>query len=251
MVLICNSYIHFILKRFLPAFLFLFFFSAARAQMYNPAYFYSAAMQLKKNNKFLEALAAFNQSVSLDNKFDSAYFEMGNVYLQLQQDDNAIASYKKAVAVNPKYTDAFVALGKVYRYARQNFDSVIFYNRAALKVDTASKEAFYSMAWAYNAKQDYDKAIAHAVKALEIDNKYRAAYGELGHAYRASKKFADGVEQFKKNLSVSVVDVAMLYLGFCYTEVNNKEAALQLYEELKKINEKMAATLKKKIDAML
>ena len=94
------------------------------------------------------------------------------------------------------------------------------------------------------------KAIPYAVKALEIDNNYRPAYGELGHAYRASKKFAECVEQLKKNLAVSVVDIAYLYSGFAYTELNNKEAALQQYEELKKINEKMAAALKKKIDAM-
>lgn len=238
------------LKRLLPVLAFLFFFLASSAQMYNPAYFYKSGIELKKNNKFPEALAAFTQAISLDKNFDSAYFEMGNIYLQVQKDDDAIYSYKKAVAANPRYTEAFLALGKFYRYARQNFDSVLFYNRAAIKVDSASKEAYYSLSWAYNAKQEYDKAIPNAIKALEIDNKYRPAYGELGHAYRASKKFAEAIEQFKKNLAVSVVDLAILYSGFSYTELNNKEGALQQYEDLKKINEKMAASLKKKIDTM-
>ncbi|MBK9532248.1 MAG: hypothetical protein IPO42_10735 [Chitinophagaceae bacterium] len=42
----------------------------------------------------------------------------------------------------------------------------------------------------------------------------------------------------------------MLYSGYAYTELNNKEAALEHYEALKKINERMANNLKKKIDAM-
>jgi tetratricopeptide (TPR) repeat protein len=238
------------LKQFLPVLIFLFFFSAATAQMYTAAGFYRSGMEYKNNNKFPEALTAFDKAVSLRKNFDSAYVEMGNIYLLSGDVDNGISNFKKALAINPKYTGALIAMGKIYRDSRQNFDSAIIYYGAAAKIDSTNKETFYALAWTYNAKQEYDKAIPNAVKALEIDNEYRPAYGELGHAYHASKKFAEGIEQFKKNLAVSVVDVAMLYSGFCYTELNNKEGALQQYEELKKVNERMAASLKKKIDAM-
>jgi tetratricopeptide (TPR) repeat protein len=151
---------------------------------------------------------------------------------------------------NQRYTDALIAMGKIYRDQKQNFDSaLIFYNKAA-QTDSTKKEVFYALAWVHNAKKEYEAAIPYAIKALEIDNGYRPAYGELGHAYRASKKYAEAIEQFKKNLAVSVVDVAILYSGFCYTELNNKEAALEQYEALKKLNERMAGSLKKKIDTM-
>ena len=238
------------LKQFLPGFIFLLSFSAANAQMYNAAYFYKSGIENKKNNKFPEALTDFTKAVSLKKNFDSAYVEMGNIYLNSNNAANSIINFKKALAINPKYTEAIAGMGRTYKNLKQNLDSGLFYYNAAVKLDSRNKEIFYELAWIYNAKKVYDTAIQYAVKALEIDNTYRAAYGELGHAYNASKQYAAAIEQFKKTLAVSVVDLALLYSGFCYTELHNKEAALQQYEDLKKVNEKMAVALKRKIDAM-
>jgi tetratricopeptide (TPR) repeat protein len=238
------------LKRFLPVLISLLVFSAVNAQKDNAAAFYRSGINFKNNSKYPEALAAFDKAVTLNKKMDSAYVEMADIYIRSGNVDNSISNYKKALAVNPGYTGALIAMGKIYRDTRQNFDSALIYYGAAVKLDSTNKETLYALAWTHNVKKEYEKAIPYAVKALEIDNTYRPAYGELGHAYHASKKFTEAIEQFKKNLAISVVDVAYLYIGFCYTELNDKEAALQQYEELKKINEKMASSLKRKIDSM-
>ncbi|MEP7238267.1 MAG: tetratricopeptide repeat protein [Ferruginibacter sp.] len=238
------------MKQILPVLLFLLFFSAAEAQVNNAAFYYRSGIQLRNENKFPEALAAFNKAVSLNSKFDSAYVELGNIYSKSGNIDPAISNYKKALAINPKYVDALIGIGKLYRDAKHDFDSTLIYYHAAARLDSTTIEIFYGLAWTYNARKDYDSAIFYGVKALKIDNNYRPAYGELGHAYRSSKKYAECVEQLKKNLAISVVDVAYLYSAFAYMELKDKAAALQQYEELKKINEKMATLLKKKIDTM-
>jgi len=238
------------LKRVLPLFISLFFFTASQAQMNNAVAFYKAGMEHKKNYKFSEALVAFSQATSLNKKMDSAYYEMGNIYSGSGNADMAIGNYKKTLAINPRFVNALINTGKAYRDIKVNLDSALFFFYAALKLDSTNKELFYSLAWTHNARKEYEQAIPFAIKALEIDNTYKPAYGELGHAYRADKKFAECIEQLKKNLAVSVVDVAYLYSGYAYTELNNKEGALQMYEELKKLNERMAGALKKKIDTM-
>jgi len=238
------------LKQFLPVLLSILFVHNAVAQVNNAANLYKTGIELRDAGKFQEALGAFTKAVSLNRKFDSAYVEMGNIYSTSGNIDLGISNYKKALAINPAFTVALLAMGKIYRNTRPKLDSAIIYFGAAAKNDKTNKEAFYGLAWSYNTKKEYDSAITNAVKALEIDNNYRPAYSELGHAYNASKKYAEAAEQFRKNLAVSVVDLARLYLGFCYTELNNREAALQQYEELIKINERMAGSLKKKIDAM-
>ncbi|MBK6633142.1 MAG: tetratricopeptide repeat protein [Chitinophagaceae bacterium] len=238
------------LKNVLPVFIAVLMCSVAYAQTNTASSFYRSGIQYKNNNQLPEAMAAFKKAVALKKDFDSAYVEMGNINILSKNDDAGISNYKKALAINPKNTDALIALGKVYRYSRLHIDSVLFYFSNAVKIDSTIKEAFYNMAWAFNSKKEYDKAIQHAAKALEIDNGYRVAYGELGFSYSSNKKYAEAVEQFKKNLAISKVDIAMLYSGYAYTELNNKEAALEHYEALKKINERMANNLKKKIDAM-
>ena len=238
------------LKRFLPFLICLTFFSAAHAQRKNARQFYKAGIAFKQVNNFGEALNSFTKAVSLDKKYDSAYVEMGNIYIGGGNMDLAIINYKQALAINADYTAALIGLGKIYRDSRQNFDSAIIYYTAAEKIDKTNKETYYALAWIYNAKKEHEKAIPYAIKSLEIDNTYKPAYGELGYAYRSTKKYSEAIEQFKKNLAVSVVDVVYLYIGYCYIELKNKEGAMQQYEALNKINEKMAGALLKKIEAM-
>ncbi len=238
------------LKQFLPFLIFILFFSAANAQVNKASSHYHAGIELKNNNKFPEAIAEFNKAITLNKYFDSAYFELGNLYLQPSSVDYSIIYYKNTITCNPKFAAAWQAMGKVYRDFKMNLDSALYFYDAALKLDSTNKELLYSMAWVYNARKEHEQAIPFAVKALEIDNSYRPAYGELGHAFRATKHYKEAIEQFKKNLAVSVVDVAYLYSGYCYTELNDKAGAMEQYEALLKVNEKMAAGLKKKIDTM-
>jgi tetratricopeptide (TPR) repeat protein len=253
----------FILKRLVPFLCCFFLFSAANAQRKNARPFYKAGMELKQTNNFAEALNSFTQAVSVDKKFDSAYVEIGNIYSAGGNNDLAVNNYKKALALNPVFTAALVGMGKIYRDApakldsaaisttiNKNLDSALIYYTAAEKTDKTSKDIYYALAWICNAKKEFDRAIPYAVKSLEIDNTYKPAYGELGFSYRSTKKFAECIEQFKKNLAVSVVDVALLYSGYAYIELKDKTGATKCYEDLLKVNERMAGALKKKIDIM-
>lgn len=238
------------LQRILPFLLLGFSFTAVHAQLNDARFNYKTGIELSKNNKFAEALAEFNKATELNGNYDSAYVQMGNIQSRAGQTEQAMGNYKKALAINPGYAEALFETAKIYRDVLKQYDSAIHYFNAAARLDPTNKEVFYGLAWIYNATKQHDKAITYAVKALEIDNTYKPAYGELGYAYRTTQKFAECIEQLKKNLAVSVVDVALLYSGYCYTELKNKEGAMQQYEALLKVNEKMAAALKKKIDAM-
>lgn len=247
------------LRRFLPLFTCLFIITESRAQLLDAREAYKAGLAYKQAANYQEALNSFTRAVSINKNFDSAYAEIGTLYFGSGNIDLSIANYKKALSINPNLTPALVGMGKVYRDAmkttdtavnNRRLDSAIYFFNAAEKMDKNDKEIYYALAWIYNARQEYEKAIPNAIRSLEIDNLYKPAYGELGHAYRALKKYTECIEQLKKNLAVSVMDVALLYSGFCYIELKDKQGAMQQYEGLLKVNEKMAAGLKKRIDAM-
>ena len=238
------------LKRFLPFLLWVSSFTAANAQVSKALLHYHSGIEFTKKNKFPEALAEFTKATENKRNFDSAYVQLGNIYSKLGDMEMARSNYNKALAINPVYAEALVGMAKIYRDVIKQYDTAINYFNAAARIDTVNKEIFYGLAWIYNATKQHDKAIPYAVKALEIDNSYKPAYGELGYAYRSTQQFAACIEQLKKNLAVSVVDMALLYSGYCYIELNNRQGALEQYEALLKINDKMANGLKKKIDAM-
>ena len=214
------------------------------------AIFFKKGVQLEQKGLLPDAITAYKKAISLNKKYDSAYLALALVYAKNSKVDSAIITLKNALAVNPQFANGYVALGNIYRDNLNKPDDAIESYLTATKIDSSNKITFYSLAWCYNAKNYYREAITYGVKALEIDNNYRPAYNELGHAYHMLKAYQEGVDQFKKNLAISVNDLPMLYTGYCYMELNQKENALKTYEELNKINPKMAEALKKRLDAM-
>jgi tetratricopeptide (TPR) repeat protein len=214
-----------------------------RATMY-----YDAGVKAAAKGLFPDAILSFKMAVALNKKFDSAYAEMGTAYYKSNKIDSALSCYRNSVTINPKMTASYVAMGNIYRDVKNQYDDAISCYFSALKNDNANKVTYYSLAWCYNAKQQYDSAMVYAVKALDIDNDYRAPYNELAHAVRRSEKYLAGIEQFKKHMAISPIDLPRYYAGLCYLAINDKEGASKMYDELLKVNPKLAETLKKKIE---
>jgi tetratricopeptide (TPR) repeat protein len=212
--------------------------------------FFNNGIKFKESGMVLEAVASFKKAIALNKKYDSAYLELGMLYVKFSKADSAIMTLKNAVKFNPAFTNAYIAMGNIYRDYTKNPDEAIVNYLSALKTDSSNKATLYSIAWCYNAKEYHREAIKYAIKALEIDNNYKPAYNELGHAYRKLGAYEEAVTQFKKNMAVSVNELPYLYSGYCYIELKQKENALLMFDELNKLNPKMAEALKKRIDTM-
>ena len=204
----------------------------------------------KEKGMLKESIVSFKKAISLNKKYDSAYLELARVYASMGKADSALMVLNQSTKQFPGFAGAYVLMGDLHRDYTKNPDLAIASYLNALKIDTSNKTTYYSLAWCSNAKGYYREAIKYGIRALEIDNDYKPAYNELGHAYRQLKAFDECVNQFKKNLAISVNELPMLYCGYSYMELNQKENALKMYEELNKINPKMAAALKKRLDAM-
>ncbi len=211
---------------------------------------FNNGIAFKDKGMFKEAVASFKKAINVNKKYDSAYVEIARAYTAMGRVDSAVLLLHKGINLVPAFAGAYVLLGNIYRDNIKNTDSAIINYLQALKIDSANKATYYSLAWCSNAKEYYREAIKYGIKALEIDNNYKPAYNELGHAYRQLKAYDECVEQFKKNLAISLNDLPMLYSGYSYMELHQKENAFRMYEELNKLNPKMAGALKKKLDTM-
>ena len=238
------------LRCFFILFISLLFATAANAQTVKKAIpFYKSGLISRDKGMFLEAIGSFKKALSLDKKYDSAYLELSGIFLKINMADSAIALLKKAVKIKPDFTAAHFNLGIIYRdYKRISAEAIVHFLNA-LKLDSTNKVTLYSIAWCNNDKGNYADAVKYAIKALEIDNNYRPGYNELAHAYRNLKAYQEAIDQFKKNLAISVTDQPLYYSALCYLELKDKAGAEKMYEELKKINPKSAEGLRKKIDA--
>ncbi|HMD00915.1 MAG TPA: tetratricopeptide repeat protein, partial [Ferruginibacter sp.] len=211
---------------------------------------YQQGVDFMMKENYQKAMISFFKAVSLYKQYDSALFQMGNINAHFQSFDTAINFYKKALAANPRYVEALINLGGLYKNTQHDINSALGCYLKVIAIDSTNKDALVWVAWCYNNLKHYDKAIPYAIKALDLDNNLKGAYGELGFAYKMSKRYAEAVEQFKKNIARSPNEIPMFYAGLCYIELKDKDGATSMYNELVKISSKLADGLKKKIDAM-
>ena len=77
---------------------------------YNPdkvnkkaAQYYSKALELAQNDDFKGGIAALQQAVKIDNKFEDAYLSMAGMYGEMKDYQGAIDNYELAKAIDSTY----------------------------------------------------------------------------------------------------------------------------------------------------
>lgn len=109
----------------------------------------------------------YKRALALDNNNMQMHLNMGQIYLERNQLDNAIKEYKEVVRINPKYTGGYFNLAQLQFKQGQYDDSIANYNMA-IKIRPLAK-TYYWLAQAYIAKQDYATAITHLRTSISMD----------------------------------------------------------------------------------
>ena len=105
------------------------------------------------------------------NSSDSSYYELGVLYKENNDFDNALKSFKKSIELNPKHSMALYESGIVYEQ-QKNYDEAIKSYTESLRIKENS-EAFQSLGVCYLKKGMLKEAYRNLVKAMLLNpNKY-------------------------------------------------------------------------------
>src|SRR5262249_33732470 len=83
---------------------------------------------------FAKALSSFDEAISHDAKFATAYYNKGMTFVSQNKLDDAIANFSHAVEINEKYDESYAQRGKVrmskgdVANARADFDKALTIN---------------------------------------------------------------------------------------------------------------------------
>lgn len=97
---------------------------------------YNKAMYLQETgiaipNRYNEAIACYDQIISIDANAAIAYYNKGFIYLVYQKNySQAVSEFTKAIEKNPQYAEAFYNRGLSYEYLRKNKEALADYNQA-------------------------------------------------------------------------------------------------------------------------
>ena len=159
------------------------------------------------------------------------YTNLGKVYRQMGQLDNAEESLHKALSIDPEYAVAHNNLGIVYH--KRGFDEeAIEKYKEALRLNPLFAQAHNNLGNIYLEKELLDDAINEYKKTIEIRPDYEIAHNNLGIAYAKKGEIDNAIVSFEKTLAINSLNVeALTKCGLLYLGKRRVSDAIRVYKQ--------------------
>ncbi len=162
------------------------------------------------------ALEKLQAGLQLQENAPHILTEMGKVYSDLGEYQQAIAHCEKATELSPLWPIPYQLLASNF-FNKGDYEKTIEYAKKALALQPRYENAFSLLVHAYHMLERYEFVVRLCNKMIERHPDYLAAYLELGLAYNSLEKYseADAVLQKALNLAPET-SLVYSYLGDIY-----------------------------------
>jgi tetratricopeptide (TPR) repeat protein len=169
-----------------------------------------------------------------------AFSNLGSVYFNQGQYQNAEKEFLKAIEVNPKNINAHRNLATTY--SKMNlYDKALQEYQKALSLDKANYEIHFSIGSIYQNQGQYDLAIQEYEKTLALNPKHEGTYQNLGNIYYDLGQMEKAKEYFEKLIAINTDnDMAYNNLGSVYYHLGQVDNAMSHYQKAIALNARNA-----------
>lgn len=216
-----------------------------------------------------EKMVFLDAKIKRNPKDAELHFLRGQLFMEMQNVNNAIRDFQKATELNPKEVKYFTALGDAFfsngnvgdsykalqealRIDENNLEALLkmgeisFYSRdydraieslsKVTKIDQNNRTALFMKGFVYMEKGDTSNAVGLFTKVTELYPDYEPAFEQLGMLY-AFKHDKLGVEYLNTALKLEPKNINVLYgLGMLYQEIEEADKATEYYVKILEIN---------------
>ena len=203
------------------------------------------AIDLLSNGNYKRAIQEFQRSIALspynENIVDT-YDYMATAYLQLGDTRGAERAYKTALSLDPQREDIYLNLGNLY-YDGKDFDQAKKTYENAVKA-YPSAETYYSLAHCCLGMDRLDEAEQNFRKVISMEPESENGYYGLGMTYAKQGEYKEAIQQFEKSLEInSDFDDARAELGYASVDMGDFEKAEEQYDILSENESDLASLL--------
>ena len=181
-----------------------------------------------QTNNPLLAAELIGKAIEINPNSAQAYSNRGNALQELKSLDDALASYDNAIALKPDFTEAFNNRGTALQELKRPSDALASFDKAiALKPDYA--EAFYNRGTALQELNRLEDALASFDKAIALNPVYAEAFNNRGTALQELNRLDDALASYDKAIALEPNYATAFY---------NRGTALQ---ELQRLGDALAS----------
>ncbi|MFQ6091578.1 MAG: tetratricopeptide repeat protein [bacterium] len=212
-------------------------------------------LQLSEEGRIEEAKAVFELLLKEDPEYAEAHFQLGKLYLSLEDHDRSIDSFKRAVELNESSSIYHQWLGRAIGLKAQKGSKLKALFRAkkakgefekAVELDPQNIGARFDLLQYYLqapgiAGGSKEKAVEQAKEILEYDTlQGRRAFALI---YENSKNYGEAEQRYVEATQLDSLNTEPYYwLGFFYQRQERYDEAMQVFEQILEIDpEEMAA----------
>jgi tetratricopeptide (TPR) repeat protein len=181
-------------------------------------------------------------TVSLYGSFHE-HFQKGNDLFCNGQLESAIINYKEAIKLNPDCQQAYFNLGLIYSQQKNHQDALLYYLKACDLCKTYTK-ALVQAGNSYRELKEYDNAITFYKKGLLIDQNSFDCFVGLARTQQNMGRFEESIFNFKAALAIKPHDThTMLEFANTLNMANHTHHALEVYHKILQILPNNTSTL--------
>ncbi len=155
--------------------------------------------ELLRQNRYDEALKAYEEAKILLPEDEDVYYNLGIVLSRLGRTDDAISAYRRALEIFPDYAEAHNNLGNLL-LREGNLNEALLHFNAAIAVLPDYAVAYNSLGITLRELGLIPQATEAFAKASSLDTNYWQARFNLAGVYMAQGKWDEAIVQYREVL---------------------------------------------------
>ena len=145
------------------------------------------------------ALGLIQEAISLDNKKPHYFFNQALVLEKEERWDEAVSAYQVAIRIKPQYVEALSNVGNVYRRQRKWGNAIAAYEKAR-QIKPQSAGLLNNLGVVYKEKGDCDQALVQYRQAIRLSPQHAEAHHNIGVVLKDQGKLDEAAEAFQQAL---------------------------------------------------
>ena len=160
---------------------------------------------LKLDSDQAESIDAFSQacithyldSIDQNPNHHENYYNLANIYTELNRDAEALSYYHKALELNPNYAQVYFSLGNLDLEQGKDPEAIANF-KTAIALDPSFAKPYVNLAYLLEKQEDLEASLVNLQKAVEIEPEYWEAHRNLGRLLTRLDRLDRAVESYQK-----------------------------------------------------
>jgi tetratricopeptide (TPR) repeat protein len=193
-------------------------------------YHYKLGNVLRQQDKLAEATQSLRRAIALNSNDSWSYHALGEICAEQQDISKAIEYYQQAIQLNPNFSWSHYNLARILHQQNQ-LELAQTYYQQAIKIDPNFFWSHYFLAEILTKFKDVTTAICHYQETIKLNPKFHPACYQLARHLQDQGKLEEAVTYYQQAIKLNKTNFnAYYYLGETLFQLQRFTEAINHYQ---------------------